>query len=174
MSSPCASAGRSKTPAAGETIAPGYRGACCCSKIVAGRLGPHKIPAAHSSVKKRHPAHPQTRWMAVLILKRRTLGVNAKLGEGRAFSFFRHSRPLSFLVIPALRHSRPPSFIPVFRYSCLLSFPRKRESTAPCHMTNSRLQGCMDSRSPIGVGDKLRGNDGFRRNDGNYASQPRK
>ena len=47
------------------------------------------------------------------------------------------------------------------------------ESTTPCHMTNSRRQGWMDFRSPIGVGDKLRGKDGFRGNDGNDASQPR-
>ena len=69
----------------------------------------------------------------------------------------RHSRPS---VIPA-RPSLPPSVIPAFRHSRLLSFPRKRESTTPCHMTNSRWQGCMDSRSPIGVADKLRGNDGL-------------
>ncbi len=100
---------------------------------------------------------------------------------------FRHSRLPSFpaLVIPALpalpsvlprsgipvfrhfRHSRLPAFpssgIPVFRHSRLPAFPLSREceSIQSCHMTNSRWQGCMDSRSPTGVRDKLRGNDGL-------------
>ncbi len=90
---------------------------------------------------------------------------------------FRHSRlPSSPLpsfppsVIPAFCHSCLPSLlpsvIPVFRHFSLPSFPlpsfpRKRESTAPCHMTNSRWQGCMDSRSPTRFRDKLRGNDGL-------------
>ena len=80
---------------------------------------------------------------------------------------FRHCCPPSSQssVIPAFRHSRLssflPSVIPAFCHCYLPSFPRKRESTAPCHMTNSRWQGCMDSRSPTRFRDKLRGNDGL-------------
>ncbi len=65
-------------------------------------------------------------------------------------------------VIAALRHPSLPSFPPLV-IPALPSFPLSREceSIQPCHMTNSRWQGCMDSRSPTGVRDKLRGNDGL-------------
>ena len=85
---------------------------------------------------------------------------------------FHHSRfpgcPSSFT--PAFRHSRlpsfPPSVIPAFRHSRLPSFPRKRESIQPCRRRFVISQGVVDSRSPVGVGDKLRGNDR------NHASHP--
>ena len=91
----------------------------------------------------------------------------------RAYSFFRHSRLPSF---PRFRHSRA-SVIPTLRHSRLQSFPRKRESIQPCPREFVTWQGVVDSRSPIGVGDKLRGNHGNHgrqpRNDGDHASQPR-
>ena len=90
------------------------------------------------------------------------LAVRSLCNDGQGL-FILPSFPPS--VIPAFCHSCLPSLlpsvIPVFRHFSLPSFPRKRESTAPCHMTNSRWQGCMDSRSPTRFRDKLRGNDGL-------------
>ena len=90
------------------------------------------------------------------------LAVRNLCNDGQGFFILSSFPPF---VIPAFRHSRlpsfPPSVIPAFCHCYLPSFPRKRESTAPCHMTNSRWQGCMDSRSPTGFRDKLRGNDGL-------------